>query len=82
MLILFRTLENVTSDIELQSTSLNDRIQYARLNNFVSIEISISSGVPQGSHCGLLLFFLFVNDILNFINNSACQICGSELTIF
>lgn len=39
------------------------RYQCVKINNYLSKQFEIPSGVPQGSHCGPLLFILFTNDI-------------------
>lgn len=39
------------------------RVQWVKINGSISRPIIVTSGVPQGSHCGPLLFNLFVNDI-------------------
>lgn len=61
---------------------LSDRTQCVRINNYISYTISAYSGVPQGSHCGPLLFNLFVNDIPSIIHNSKSLMFADDLKIF
>ena len=58
------------------------RCQFVRIGNALSYEIGVTSGVPQGSHCGPLLFNLFVNDIGDTIVNSQFLMFADDLKIF
>lgn len=42
---------------------LLDRVQIVKINNVLSNEIKVTSGLPQGGHLSPLLFNLYVNDI-------------------
>lgn len=60
---------------------LNNRSQLVAIKGFFSSPVSITSGVPQGSHLGPLLFIMFVNDIVDRIT-CPCLLYADDLKIF
>lgn len=61
---------------------LLDRTQCIRLGSNKSDLITVTSGVPQGSHLGPILFLLFINDIKYYINYSKFLLFADDLKLF
>lgn len=57
------------------------RTQIVKINNSESKEIQVTSGVPQGSHLGPLLFSIFINDIVDCFKFSQCALYADDLKI-
>ena len=56
--------------------------QCVRVRNGLSPSITISSGIPQGSHIGPLLFILFINDLPAYLNFSKCTLYADDVKLF
>ena len=61
---------------------LSDRLQCFKMNDTFSPFWNVTSGVPQGSVLGPLLFLLFTNDMPNVISHGSCFLYADDSKIF
>ena len=58
------------------------RTQRVRFEGNLSSVVNVTSGVPQGSHLGPLLFILFVNDVEHVLSNLNVLIYADDMKLF
>ena len=68
--------------LSLFTSYLHDRKLSVVYNNCKSTNYLQSSGVPQGSNLGPLLFLLYVDDITAHISNSHCLLYADDLKLY
>ena len=68
-------------NLQLIPCYLTNRRQVNFVNNKSSTPMEISSGVPQGSVLGPLLFIIYMNDLQNAIPNIPLQLFADDTTI-
>ena len=61
---------------------LNNRTQKVRINEQISESINISSGVPQGSVLGPLIFLIYINDLCDVIKHSSIYLFADDIKLF
>jgi retron-type reverse transcriptase len=60
---------------------LNDRFQFVTYNSHKSPLLNISTGVPQGSILGPLLFILYINDLFYVCKHSSTTLFADDCNI-
>ena len=68
--------------LELFNSYLFGRYQSVRINQSISSALPVTSGVPQGSVLGPLLFLCFINDIGDGIQDSQFRLFADDLKVF
>ena len=61
---------------------LHLRKQYVASNGRQSSHLSVSTGVPQGSALGPLLFLIFINDFPQHIKHSSCNMFADDCCVY
>ena len=59
-----------------------NRKQYVVYNNYNSNLVDVTTGVPQGSILGLLLFSIFINDLIHVTENLKFIMYADDTTIY
>ena len=60
---------------------LSGRQQVVKYNGILSDALSVDAGVPQGSVVGLVLFYIYLNDLLRTLNPTCFLAYADDLTI-
>ena len=61
---------------------LTDRTQFVKINNSVSENMRVTSGVPQGSVLGPTLFIYFINDLPRVVEKANVMIFADDTKVF
>jgi hypothetical protein len=61
---------------------LHGRTQQVRVNGSLSAPFLTSSGVPQGSHLGPILFNIYIEDLLHRFTNVECSAYADDIKVY
>lgn len=61
---------------------LSDRHQYVKMMGSKSQRYHVTSGLPQGSHLGPLLFLIYFDDVTKVFKSSKCSLYADDLKVY
>lgn len=74
---------NFSSDaLKWTESYLTDRLQHVRVQSFKSAALSLSTGLPQGSILGPLLFSLYMNDLPSVCPDVSVQLYADDTVVY
>ncbi len=74
---------NFSSDaLKWIESYLTDRFQHVRVQSFKSAALSLSTGLPQGSNLGPLLFSLYINDLPSVCPDVSVQMYADDTLVY
>ena len=65
----------------MDSRFLTDRLQFVSVDGFDSPRCRVTSGVPQGSALGPLLFLIYINDLPDLLSSN-CRLFADDSLLF
>ena len=66
----------------MDKSFIDNRSQQVMIDGHFSIGAKITSGVPQGSILGPLLFLIYINDLPNCVQNSVCRLFADDCILY
>lgn len=67
--------------ILLIKSYFENRVQFVKIDHYTSDQMAIKLGVPQGSVLGPLLFLIFINDIVSYLDDFIVKLFADDTTI-
>ena len=60
---------------------VSNRLQWVKLETYCSYKSNVTSGIPQGSILGPILFAIYINDLPNCLTNQ-CDMIADDVKIY